>query len=183
MLVSIGALAAALAPASASAGNFPAACAGATGDAASLVSAIASANGVAGPDSVSLGAGCTYTLTAANNNWYGPNGLPEIRSNARHATFINTFRCRPADQDEVVRINVDVVEQVASQSPGFIAAAVHRSVDGTRVVNYLQWESAGHLRAMQQSAEFRAIASRFAGLIEFEPHECEVVHVAERREG
>ena len=109
--------------------------------------------------------------------------MPEIVSGATYATFINTFRCDPANQDEVVRINIDIVDQVASSSPGFIAAAVHRSTDGTRVVNYLQWESAAHLTAMQRSPEFQAIAPRFAGLIliEFDPHQCEIVHVAEAR--
>ena len=47
------------------------------------------------------------------------------------------------------------------------------------VINYLQWQSAEHLAAMQRSSEFRAIARRFAGLIEFDPHQCEVVHVTE----
>jgi heme-degrading monooxygenase HmoA len=105
--------------------------------------------------------------------------VPSIVSGADYATFINTFRCSPSNQDEVVRINVDIVDQVASTFPGFISAAVHRSTDGTRVINYIQWESAEHLGAMQRSGEFQAIARRFAGLIEFDPHECEVVHVAE----
>ena len=106
--------------------------------------------------------------------------MPEIRGNAHYATFINTFRCQPADQAQVVQINVDIVDQVASTFPGFISASVHRSTDGTRVFNYLQWESAEHLAAMQRSPEFQAIARRFAGLIEFEPHECAVVHIGER---
>jgi heme-degrading monooxygenase HmoA len=84
------------------------------------------------------------------------------------------------NQDQVVQINVDIVDQVASRFPGFISASVHRSTDGTRVFNYLQWESAEHLAAMQRSPEFQAIARRFAGLIEFEPHECAVVHIGER---
>lgn len=79
-----------------------------------------------------------------------------------------------------MRINIDIIDQVASKSPGFISAAVHRSKDGTRVFNYLQWESAEHLAEMQRSSELRAIARRFAGLIEFDPHECEVVHIGER---
>jgi heme-degrading monooxygenase HmoA len=106
--------------------------------------------------------------------------MPEIRRGPGYATFINTFRCRPQDQEEVVRINVDIVDQVASRSPGFISASVHRSTDGTRVFNYLQWETAEHLAAMQRSSAFQAIGRRFAGLIEFEPHECEVAHVAAR---
>jgi heme-degrading monooxygenase HmoA len=107
--------------------------------------------------------------------------MPEIRSAGSYATFINTFRCRPEDQAEVVEINVDIVEQVAWTFPGFISASVHRSTDGTRVVNYLQWETAEHLSAMQRSSEFQAIARRFSGLIEFEPHEFEVAHVADAR--
>jgi quinol monooxygenase YgiN len=106
--------------------------------------------------------------------------MPEIRRDPGFATFINTFRCRPEDQDEVVRINVEIVDQVASTYPGFISASVHRSTDGTRVFNYLQWETAEHLAAMQRSSAFQAIARQFAGLIEFEPHECELAHVAER---
>jgi quinol monooxygenase YgiN len=104
--------------------------------------------------------------------------MAEIVSDAGYATFINTFRCEPSNQDEVVQINIEIIERVASAYPGFISAAVHRSGDGTRVFNYLQWESAEHLAAMQRSPEFQAITRRFAGLIEFEPHECEVVHVA-----
>jgi quinol monooxygenase YgiN len=109
--------------------------------------------------------------------------VPSIVSGAGYATFINIFRCSAADQDEVVQINIDIVEQVASKSPGFISASVHRSADGTRVINYLQWESPEHLTAMQRSRDFQAIAGRFAGLIEFEPHQCEVVHVAEASQG
>jgi uncharacterized repeat protein (TIGR02543 family) len=65
----------------AGAATFTAACSGAAGDAASLVSAITSANSTAGPDTVSLGQGCDYSLTAVNNYWYGPDGLPAITSN------------------------------------------------------------------------------------------------------
>jgi quinol monooxygenase YgiN len=106
--------------------------------------------------------------------------MPEIIKDPNYATFINTFRCEPANQDEVVRINMDIVDQVASKLPGFVSATIHRSVDGTRVINYLQWESADALDAMQKSAEFQAIARRFAGIIEFDPHECKVIHVAEK---
>lgn len=105
--------------------------------------------------------------------------MPEIRRDTTAATFINTFRCQPHDQDEVVRIIVDIVEQVASTSPGFISASVHRSIDGTRVFNYLQWETAEHLAAMQRSTDFLIFARRFTGLTEFDPHQCEVAHVAD----
>jgi heme-degrading monooxygenase HmoA len=106
--------------------------------------------------------------------------MPEIRRDAPYATFINTFRCEPGNQNEVVRINIEIVNEVASTFPGFISATVHRSIDGTRVINYLQWQSAEHLSAMQRSREFQAIGWQFAGLLtEFDPHECEIVHIGE----
>lgn len=105
--------------------------------------------------------------------------MPTIRRDAPYVTFINLFRCEPDDQDEVVRINREIVDEVASRAPGFVSATIHRSTDGRLVANYLQWETAEHLAALQSSPEFRRIATRFAGLIEFEPHQFEVVHSAE----
>jgi quinol monooxygenase YgiN len=106
--------------------------------------------------------------------------MPTIAVNSQYAIFINTFRCRPENQDDVVRINVDIVDQVAARQEGFISATVHRSTDGTCVINYLQWRTAAHLHAMQDSAEFRLIAQRFTGLIEFDPHQVTVAHLSER---
>jgi len=102
--------------------------------------------------------------------------MPTIDPDSGYATFINSFHCEPDDQDDVVRINVEIVDNVAVHAPGFISATVHRSTDGTSVVNYLQWETPEDLAAMQGSDAFRSIARQFAGLIEFEPHRCDVVH-------
>src|SRR4051794_16729820 len=60
--------------------EFTAGCAGSTGDASALVGAITQANTAGGSNVVRLGHGCVYTLTAADNRWYGPNGLPPIAS-------------------------------------------------------------------------------------------------------
>lgn len=105
--------------------------------------------------------------------------MPTIDPAATWATFVNTFRCQPEHQDQVVAINVEIVDQVAKRAPGFISATIHRSIDGTAVINYLQWRTAEDLAAMQRSPEFADIARRFAGLIEFEPRQCDIVHVGE----
>jgi hypothetical protein len=70
-----------VAAASARAQTFTTTCTGTTGDPHSLVLAIGFANLTGGSNVVQLGAGCTYTLTAPNNYWYGPDGLPAITSN------------------------------------------------------------------------------------------------------
>jgi Divergent InlB B-repeat domain len=64
--------------------TLTAGCSGTTGDVSadsgSLVIEIGEANSVGGSNTIELGAGCIYDLTAVNNNWYGPNGLPAISS-------------------------------------------------------------------------------------------------------
>ena len=105
--------------------------------------------------------------------------MPTITTGSNIATFINTFRCKPEHQDQVVQINVDIIEQVARRAPGFISATVHRSLDGTRVFNYLQWDTQQSLAAMQESSAFGQHGKRFAGLIDFEPHQCEIAHIGE----
>jgi hypothetical protein len=77
-LLAAGALA--LSPTAASARTFTAACSHGLGDPSSLLSAIDSANTAPGPDTVELGAGCTYRFDRQDNNWYGPNALPPIAS-------------------------------------------------------------------------------------------------------
>ena len=68
------------APSAASASTLVASCSGTTGNTGSLAAAITSANLSPGADLIQLGAHCTYSLTAVDNYWYGPNGLPPIAS-------------------------------------------------------------------------------------------------------
>jgi heme-degrading monooxygenase HmoA len=104
--------------------------------------------------------------------------MPEIRESPDYVTFINVFEVRPEDQPDVVKILLETME-VASKCEGFISASAHRSLDGTHVFTYLQWRRPEDLRAYQASPEFQEIAPRFAGRIQFESFQCDVVHVAE----
>jgi hypothetical protein len=79
LLVALSALI--LGDGAAQARTFTVPCSGTTGDVASLVTDIGTANSVGGSNTIVLGAGCIYTLTGVDNNWYGPNGLPVIASN------------------------------------------------------------------------------------------------------
>ncbi|HET6878959.1 MAG TPA: hypothetical protein VFI31_02320, partial [Pirellulales bacterium] len=51
-----------------------------SGGTGGLVWAINQANQAGGSNTIELAAGSTYNLSAADNNWYGPNGLPPITS-------------------------------------------------------------------------------------------------------
>ena len=45
---------------------------------------------------------------------------------------------RPDNQDEVLALMKERAKFMASQ-PGFVSVSLHRSEDGTHVVNYVQW--------------------------------------------
>ncbi|HEV7650128.1 MAG TPA: antibiotic biosynthesis monooxygenase [Actinophytocola sp.] len=64
-----------------------------------------------------------------------------IATGAPIATLINVFVVQPDRQRRLVELLVRATEDVISHQPGFIAANIHASEDGTRVVNYAQWES------------------------------------------
>src|SRR5207245_2340925 len=64
------------------------------------------------------------------------------------ATLINVFTVEPARQRELVDFLVEITENVMRHVPGFVSANIHASLDGTRVVNYAQWESQGHFESM-----------------------------------
>ena len=56
-------------------------------------------------------------------------------------TSINVFTVDPSKQQELVDILVEAAEQVWNLQDGFISATIHKSFDGKKVVNYLQWKS------------------------------------------
>jgi quinol monooxygenase YgiN len=84
---------------------------------------------------------------------------------------------QPDTQDEVLRLMTERARFMASQ-PGFVSASLHRSDDGSHVVNYVQWRNRDQLMAAHQSPEFRKIWPRFGELVdEVEPCLYDIVHV------
>lgn len=71
-----------------------------------------------------------------------------ITTGAPVATLINVFTVRADRQRELVELLTAATEEVMRFQPGFVSASIHASEDGTRVVNYAQWESAEAFRAM-----------------------------------
>jgi quinol monooxygenase YgiN len=80
--------------------------------------------------------------------------------------LINTFTVLPQRQDAVVESLRDFTEQHAQFLTGFVGASVHASLDGHRVVNYVQWESKADLGAMMASAEAQAHIKEVGALAE-----------------
>lgn len=53
----------------------------------------------------------------------------------------NGIELEPSRQQELLDNIVQYLETVVKKQPGFVSSTIHKSVDGTRVVNYAQWTS------------------------------------------
>jgi len=67
--------------------------------------------------------------------------MTEISMGRKVVTLINIFTVAPENQDRLLELLGQATDGVMRKLPGFISANLHRSVDGTRVVNYAQWEN------------------------------------------
>lgn len=74
-------------------------------------------------------------------------------------TFINVFTVAPENQQRLVELLVETTEDLMSKLPGFISANIHKSLDGTQVVNYAQWKS----EAVQSIDKMREIVKERGG--------------------
>ncbi len=69
-----------------------------------------------------------------------------IAKSAGLVTIINVFVVEPPNQRNLLDILARATETSVRDMPGFISAALHRSLDGTKVTMYGQWESEDHYR-------------------------------------
>jgi heme-degrading monooxygenase HmoA len=95
-------------------------------------------------------------------------------------TLINVFETKPEQQQELIDAWVRFVESV-KEEPGLIGTALHRSTDGTRVVNYAQWRSKEDFESFvkkyrEQMEAHRPLSERV------DPHLYEVVSLFEHRD-
>lgn len=76
--------------------------------------------------------------------------------NSDVATFINVFTVEATQQDILVhRIQSDA-ENTISRQTGFIKAIIYRSLDGSKVINVVQWESIEASRAIHRNSDIAA---------------------------
>ena len=71
--------------------------------------------------------------------------------------------------------------QFMSRQPGFVSISLHRSLDGRRIVNYIQWQNRDLLRSAHQSQDFRKQWGQFDELTDnIDPNLYEVVEIIDR---
>ncbi|MEU5808762.1 MULTISPECIES: antibiotic biosynthesis monooxygenase family protein [unclassified Streptomyces] len=87
-----------------------------------------------------------------------------IESSRPVATLINVFTVAPERQQELIALLTHATEETMKHQPGFVCANFHASQDGERVINYAQWESETHYRAMLANPEARVHMDQAAAI-------------------
>ena len=101
--------------------------------------------------------------------------MTDIAENQGIVTQITTVKVNPNNQDEVLQLMQERARFMSTQ-PGFVSVNLHRSQDGSHVVNYVQLTSADKLAKAHHSPEFRKKWPRFGELVQdVEPCLYEVV--------
>jgi heme-degrading monooxygenase HmoA len=104
--------------------------------------------------------------------------MPETRKDDGIVTQITTVKVEPAHQSEILELMTERARFMARQ-PGFVSVRLHRSSDGSHIVNYLQWNGQDKLHAAHHAPEFRRKWPRFGELVkDVEPCLYEVVLTA-----
>ena len=105
--------------------------------------------------------------------------MAHIQAEKACVTQITVIECEPGKQTEALSLMTDRAHFMARQ-PGFISISLHRSLDGRRIVNYIQWQSRELLQSAHRSPEFRKEWGHFDQVTdEIDPHLYEVTHVLE----
>jgi heme-degrading monooxygenase HmoA len=103
--------------------------------------------------------------------------MPQIRTEQQPVTQITVVEAEPGKQAQALELMTQRANFMARQ-PGFVSISLHRSLDGKRIVNYVQWESRDLLAAAHRSPEFRKEWRHFDALTdEIDPHLYEVARV------
>ena len=103
--------------------------------------------------------------------------MPQIHERNQPVTQITVVELEPGRQEEALSLMVERAHFMARQ-PGFVSISLHRSRDGRRIINYIQWESRELLHTAHHSPEFRAEWRHFDDLTrDIEPQLYDVVMV------
>ena len=105
-----------------------------------------------------------------------------IRKGRDVLTLVNVFSVRPENQQKLVDMLVEATDETMKKMPGFISASIHRSLDGTKVVNYAQWRSKTDFDAMRQNPAAQPHMAAVAAISAFDPILCEVSESVSRDE-
>jgi heme-degrading monooxygenase HmoA len=99
-------------------------------------------------------------------------GIPEI--NDKYIYHFAEFRMQPENQPKMIELAQKNVGK-AMKLPGLVSANFHRSLDGTRVINYGQWSNKEAIENLKKQPGFSSETAYWEGIAENEHHLYELV--------
>ena len=78
--------------------------------------------------------------------------MPDMQAKQQPVTQITIVESQPDKQAEVLSLMTERARFMARQ-PGFISISLHRSLDGKRIVNYVQWQDRDLLQSAHRSPD------------------------------
>ena len=103
----------------------------------------------------------------------------KITKERKLITFINVFNVDPEKQQQLVNLLIQATESSVRHVPGFISAALHRSLDGAKVAMYAQWRSIEDYQAMRANVATMPYMQQAVAIAKFDPGMYEVVETFE----
>jgi hypothetical protein len=100
-----------------------------------------------------------------------------ISKGDRVATIINVFTVAPADQERLIGLLTRATQSSVRYIPGFVSAALHRGLDGTKVTMYAQWRTVEDYQRMRGRPDASPFLREAMTIATFEPGLYEVAEV------
>jgi heme-degrading monooxygenase HmoA len=103
--------------------------------------------------------------------------MPTITKQNNYLTLINIFTVEPSNQQQLVELLTKASRDSVIKIPGFISAALHKSIDGTKVAMYAQWRSLDDYKKMRNNPQASPYLQQALTIAKFEPGMYEVVEI------
>ncbi len=85
-------------------------------------------------------------------------------------TAIVVWPTTPENLQQLFEHLVEVAD-AHSKRPGFVSCSIHKSLDGTKIAEYIQWKDRASFEAMAQSPEGKAHIEPAAAIASGGPYE------------
>ena len=108
---------------------------------------------------------------------FEPRVTLRISKGDRLPTVINVFSVAENDQARLMELLTRATETSVRHVPGFIAAALHRSLDGRKVTMYAQWRSAEDYERMRARPDASPFLAEALTIATFDPGLYDVAEV------
>ena len=103
--------------------------------------------------------------------------MSTITKQNNYLTLINIFTVEPSNQQQLVELLTKASNDSVIKIPGFISAALHKSIDGTKVAMYAQWRSIEDYQKMRNNPQASPYLQQALTIAKFEPGMYEVVEI------